>query len=76
MKEKKASGHTGFPRTLSRRELLCAAAAGGALMVTDNSTAMLPDNPATTADPGLRAALRKYGGEFGRFGRGGSHGGL
>ncbi len=77
MKEKIPNIHAGTPATLSRRGLLCAAAAaGGAMIAADGSAAVLPANGSAISDPQLRAALLKYGGEFGQFGKGGSHGDL
>ena len=77
MKEKEPTNHSGLPGTLNRRELLCAAAAvGGAMLAADGGAAVSPDKGTVIADPRLHAAMRKYGGEFGQFGKGGSHGGL
>lgn len=75
MKDRTSSKRPGLPSTLKRRELLCAAAAaGGALIATDGFAAGSPAPGTAISDPRLRAAMQKYGGEFGQFGKGGSHG--
>jgi len=77
MKQKEPTNHAGLPGTLNRRELLCAAAAvSGVLLAADGGAAASPDAGTVSADPRLHAAMRKYGGEFGQFGKGGSHGDL
>jgi hypothetical protein len=77
MKEKEPTIHSGLTGTLNRRELLCVAAAiGGAMLAADGGAAASPAAGTAIADPRLHAAMLKYGGEFGQFGKGGSHGGL
>ena len=77
MKEQIAAAIPGVTVRLNRRNLLCAAAAaGGALIATDSISAGLRAKGNNATDPRLRAALLKYGGEFGQAGKGGSHGDL
>lgn len=62
---------------LSRRQLLAGAAVTGGLLAT-GARAAAPVAGTTVADPQLRDALRRYGGEFGQLGSdtGGHHGDL
>ena len=77
MKERISKTHTGATVTLKRRDLLCAAAAaGGAIIAAGTGAATLPASATAITDPELRAAMLKYGGEFGQLGKGGSHGDL
>jgi len=77
MKARTSSKHGVRTGMLKRRDLLCAAAAaGGALIAASNSAADAPAQVIANSDPLLRAALLKYGGEFGQLGKGGSHGDL
>ncbi len=77
MKDRTSSTQAGLPRWLKRRDLLCAAAAaGGAMLAAEGSMAGLPSTETAISDPQLRAAMLKYGGEFGQLGKGGSHGDL
>ena len=77
MKDRTSSTYSGAPVTLKRRDLLCAAAAAGGAMIALNSSAeSLPAGGTVISDTRLRAALLKYGGEFGQHGKGDSHGNL
>lgn len=75
MNENDKSGVARAPGSLSRRKLLVGAAAGG-MLVTAGKGISSPGPSVSDADPELRAALEKYGGEFGQAGRapGGDHG--
>jgi hypothetical protein len=77
MNENDKSGVARAPASLSRRKLLVGAAAGG-MLVTAGKGAAVTRPVVSGADPELRAALEKYGGEFGQAGRaqGGDHGDL
>ena len=77
MKERTTNTHAGATVTLKRRDLLCAAAAaGGAIIAAGTGAATLPASGTAIPDPELRAAMLKYGGEFGQLGKGDSHGDL
>ena len=77
MKEPTSSKRSRPPGALKRRDLLCAAAvAGGAMIAAKTSASDVPDQRPAISDPQLRAAMLKYGGEFGEIGKGGSHGDL
>lgn len=77
MNENDKSGAARAPASLSRRKLLVGAAAGG-MLVTAGTGSASPRPSVSGADPELRTALEKYGGEFGQAGRrpGGDHGNI
>ena len=77
MNKAETNTKAGPPASISRRQLLAGAAAtGGALMIAGQAAATPPPAATPIADPELRMALEKYGGEFGQAGKGGSDGDL
>lgn len=78
MKDTNTGGQVETPASPSRRRLLAGAAVAGGVLLTQGRVSAAPQPVTAAGDPQLRAALQKYGGEFGPAGRngGGDHGDL